>query len=95
MPKIKDLYQEIKKISALKPFEPFSRQTVRHCGLYKEVIYVIKRINWIIGRFHEKNQGQRMIYSTAFKPFLDRRTDIVACRGAICNQNDVIWFIGS
>ena len=56
-------------------------------------MYAIKkrspRVHWIIGRLDAKkirdiNQGIRKL--SAFKLFQDRRTDIIAYRGAIVNQ---------
>ena len=54
------------------------------------------RVNWIIGKEDcmQKNQGpnSRDKKFISFKLFLDRRTDVLACGGALCR--DVLWLIG-
>ena len=65
------------------------------------VAYRIKRdlfgVRWIIGRLHAKIRGknQKIRELSAFTPFPDRLTDIVAYREAIYYISDVLWFIGS
>ena len=68
-----------------------------------EVIYAIKRdLLGLIGSKEDWTQKTKDLYLEirklpSFKPFQDRRTDIVAYRGDICNQKGmplVHWNIG-